>query len=378
MHSEAPRPTTAAAAALVAAIQPEAYARSRNHLSGKVTGLSPYVTHGLLDLPEVLRQLRQHHGLEREHRLVQEFGWREFFHHVWRHLDDKIFEDQRPPVFAGAYAQALPDDLLSASTGVPVIDQAVRRLYATGYLHNHARMWLASYTVHLRKVHWRIGADWLYGHLIDGDLASNHLSWQWVAGTFSVKPYLFNADNVARFAPADWHSAGTVIDRSYEALDDIAHRSADCGPEPHRPEPLTPPPLLAAPPGATTPLPSLPDGALQLIHPWSLGPIDSARPALALLDAGFHRRFPWSALRWHFVSTRLSDLGLPLHLMENSLGWLDSAHGPLTFRASLNPGYRAWGELPQAKVHPVPRCFSDPDRLCASFSRFNRQATLLV
>jgi deoxyribodipyrimidine photo-lyase len=79
-------------------------------------------------------------------------------------------------------------------------------------------MWLASYVVHVRKVHWRCGADWLYGHLLDGDLASNHLSWQWVAGTGSSKPYLFNADNVARYASAPWHSPHTVLDTSYEAL----------------------------------------------------------------------------------------------------------------------------------------------------------------
>ena len=83
-------------------------------------------------------------------------------------------------------------------------------------------MWLASYVVHLRKVHWRAGADWLVAHLLDGDLASNHLSWQWEAGTGSNKPYLFNADNVARYAPAQWHSAGSVIDASYETLDAMA------------------------------------------------------------------------------------------------------------------------------------------------------------
>ena len=111
--------------------------------------------------------------------------------------------------------------------GIPVIDRAVAELYACGYLHNHVRMWLASYVVHLRKVHWRAGADWLYAHLLDGDLASNHLSWQWIAGTASHKPYLFNADNVARFAPGRWHSPGTAIDRSYEALDAGGAKRAD-------------------------------------------------------------------------------------------------------------------------------------------------------
>ncbi|MFX7866419.1 FAD-binding domain-containing protein, partial [Acinetobacter baumannii] len=81
-----------------------------------------------------------------------------------------------------AYAAEVPLDVREGRTGVPVVDEAVRVLYRTGLLHNHARMWLASYLVHLRKLHWRAGADWLYGHLLDGDLASNHLSWQWVAG----------------------------------------------------------------------------------------------------------------------------------------------------------------------------------------------------
>jgi deoxyribodipyrimidine photo-lyase len=60
-----------------------------------------------------------------------------------------------------------------ACSGVPVIDRTVRQLYATGYLHNHARLWLASYLVHVLKVHWRTGADWLYSQLLCGDQASN-------------------------------------------------------------------------------------------------------------------------------------------------------------------------------------------------------------
>jgi deoxyribodipyrimidine photo-lyase len=378
MRLDAFPPTATAANARIAAIDPEAYARSRNHLSGAVTRLSPYITHGLLDLPTVLQQLRARHPLPREHRLVQEFGWREFFHHVWRHLGEGLFENQRPPVYAGPYAMTLPADLVEARTGVPVIDQAVRELYATGYLHNHARMWLASYTVHLRKVHWRVGADWLYGHLLDGDLASNHLSWQWVAGTFSVKPYLFNAENVARYAPAAWRSAGTVIDCSYEELDQLARSAPDCGPEARTPVGVPPPPLLAAAAEAGTALPALPPGPVQIVHPWSLAAPPAEGAAVAVFDAGFHRRFPWSARRWAFVVQGLQALGLPLHQVDDSAAVLARAPGPLRFRMSLNPGYRDWCRLPQAEETAVPRCFSDPARLCASFSRFQREAVLQV
>jgi deoxyribodipyrimidine photo-lyase len=227
-------PTRQAALARIAAVRPNDYARSRNALEGAVTHLSPYITHGLVSLPEVLTGVTSHHPLHAQHKFVFELGWREFFRHVWAYRGAGILQSLHPGVLPDVdYATVLPNDIRQAATGVPVVDMAVRTLYATGYLHNHARMWLASYVVHVRKVHWRVAADWLYGHLIDGDLASNHLSWQWVAGTGSSKPYLFNADNVARYAPADWHSPNSVIDQSYEALDRIARQSTHNAPVAH-------------------------------------------------------------------------------------------------------------------------------------------------
>ena len=225
-------PTLAAARARLTAVQPEAYARSRNAVDGAVSGLSPYITHGILNLADALRGVAAGCDLPVNHRWVQELGWRAFFHHVWQHRGDGILQSLHAgPLPDAAYSLHLPDDLREGRTGLAVIDTAVRTLYATGYLHNHARMWLASYMVHLRKLHWRVGADWLYGHLLDGDLASNHLSWQWVAGTGSHKPYLFNNDNVARFAPAAWHSPGTVVDTSYEVLDQLARQVDAVDPE---------------------------------------------------------------------------------------------------------------------------------------------------
>ena len=69
-----------------------------------------------------------------------------------------------------------------------------------GYLHNHARMWLAGYVVHWRKVKWQAGARWFLQHLLDGDPASNNLSWQWVASTYSHKPYFYNRENVEKYS----------------------------------------------------------------------------------------------------------------------------------------------------------------------------------
>jgi deoxyribodipyrimidine photo-lyase len=68
-----------------------------------------------------------------------------------------------------------------------------------GYVHNHGRLWFAAYLVHWLKIDWREAADWFENYLIDGDKASNHLSWQWIASLFSSRPYFFNKENLARY-----------------------------------------------------------------------------------------------------------------------------------------------------------------------------------
>lgn len=70
-------------------------------------------------------------------------------------------------------------------------------------------MYLASYIVHFRRIKWQAGAKWFLEHLLDGDEASNNLSWQWVASTFSNKPYIFNLENIDKYF-------GNLIDTSAE------------------------------------------------------------------------------------------------------------------------------------------------------------------
>lgn len=310
-------PTLAAARARIDAIQPAAYARTRNDIGGAVSDLSPYITHGLVSLPEVLAGVAARHAMPVQHKFVYELGWRTYFRHVWQQCGDGILRSLHAgPLPDDAYATELPADIRQGCTGVPAIDLAVRTLYSTGMLHNHARMWLASYVVHLRKVHWRCGADWLYGHLLDGDLASNHLSWQWVAGTGSHKPYLFNADNVAKYAPSPWHSPGSVIDVSYEVLDHLA-RQPDrvSASQVATASPDMAPPLLGAPPDdlhtATTD-PALVRGKeVWLVHPWSLGELPPLPPdtlVLGVFVSDFHRAWPWSDRRWRFVGARMAEL----------------------------------------------------------------------
>ncbi len=370
-------PTLAAAQARIAAVRPAAYARTRNALDGAVTGLSPYITHGFVTLTDVLAGVTAHHALDMQHKFVFELGWRAYFRHVWQHRGDGILRSlHQGPLPDEAYTGELPPDIRDACTGVPVVDEAVRTLYASGMLHNHARMWLASYVVHVRHVHWRAGADWMVGHLLDGDLASNHLSWQWVAGTGSRKPYLFNAENVARYAPASWHSPGTVIDTSYEELDRLARQPR---PKPDAPSVAAKPvlPRLCAQPPADLGL-MMPDAAavagrdVWLVHPWSLVAMPAALPAdtvvIGIFVADFHQAWPWSERRWRFVGSRMAELATRRwHGDAAAIG--AALAGARSVRSVAEPHLAAWLSR-WAACETAPALFAPVERRCDSFSQW--------
>lgn len=383
-------PDRAAGLARLAQVDPAAYARTRNHLDGAVTGLSPYLTHGLISLREVLAAVLSRGRLPIGHKLVFELGWREYFRHVWSHQGEAIFSSLHPgPCDEQGYDTALPDDLCRAATGVPAIDSAVRSLYATGYLHNHARMWLASYVVHLRKVHWRSGADWMVAYLLDGDLASNHLSWQWVAGTGSHKPYLFNAENVARFAPAPWHSPGSVIDQSYERLDQIARSTLRLAPAPGKAASGTMDtfpcdPLLHRPPadlGLQAPdaaaAQALAGRRVWLVHPWALRlPPEGLAEGTAIIGIypkEHHQRWPWSAARWRWVDAAMSALTPHRWLIDAatlSQVLADSDRVECAEEAHVQPWLPA---LVKPRLEPT--LFPAVSRPCTSFSQWWTRST---
>ena len=379
-------PTLSAAWARLDAVDAEVYARTRNHLGAGATGLGPYLTHGLLSSADVLASVASRQPLQVQDKLVFELGWRAYYRHVWAHRGAGIGVSLHAgPLPDEAYRRALPEDLRQGRTGVPVVDQAVRALYETGYLHNHARLWLASHVVHQCKVHWRVGADWLYGHLLDGDLASNFMSWQWVAGTGSHKPYVFNAENVARFAPEAWHSPGTLLDTDYETLDRRARDPAWRAPQapPGVAPGLSEPPLCSHPPealGFTAPQPDLVAGReVWLVHPWQLGALPADLPADAVVVgvavADFHRQHPWSERRWHFVGQRLAELA--------ALRWFGSAAelahalgGARRVRCVADPHLVPWLPEEAAGVEwaPAPSVFPTVARRCDSFSAWWKQA----
>ena len=203
----------------LATIDPEGYGRTRNNLTGAVTRLSPWLRHGVLSLAEVrdaaLARVRDPaHAVK----FISELGWRDYWQRVVAARPEALWDELEEPVAqlrdgssANSVRAAMPADITSARTGMACVDSFSRQLTETGWLHNHARMWLASWLVHVRQVPWQVGAAWFLEHLLDADPASNNLSWQWIAGTFSNKPYIFNRKNLERFTRGDFCSTCSVL-----------------------------------------------------------------------------------------------------------------------------------------------------------------------
>ena len=194
-------------------IDPVGYGITRNYLDGKVTYLSPYISRGVLSTREITEHVMQldyqpHQVL----RLIQELAWRDYFQRVWQQLGDDIFEDIRMNRTA-TRSQKIPKALLNASTGIHAVDEGIQTLLRTGYMHNHLRMYVASISCNIGRTDWRLASQWMYYHLLDGDLASNTLSWQWVAGTFSSKKYYCNQENINQYCGTK--QKGTFLDKPY-------------------------------------------------------------------------------------------------------------------------------------------------------------------
>jgi deoxyribodipyrimidine photo-lyase len=184
-------------------VDPPKYGKTRNFLTGAVTRLSPYLRYGVLSLREVRDfSLAKVNNRDDVTKLINEFGWRDYWQRLYFKLGDRVWENQedfKTGYSINEYAAALPEDIKQGTTGMVCMDSFSADLRATGYLHNHARMWMAAYIIHWRRIRWQAGAKWFLEHLLDGDPASNNMSWQWVASTFSHKPYFFNRENLERY-----------------------------------------------------------------------------------------------------------------------------------------------------------------------------------
>lgn len=253
--------TRAAGLAAMQAFSPamgSRYANGRNYDRGPgqhraVSLLSPYVRRRLITEQELVAAALAAHGPEHAEKFIQEVIWRSYF---------KGWLERRPQVWL-SYTQGLQADLAAlhrdrrlrreveraqdGQTGLACFDAWAAELVETGYLHNHARMWFASIWIFTLGLPWRLGADFFYRHLLDGDAAANTLGWRWVAGLHTRgKPYPARADNIATFTggrftprPSDLDEVAQGLEATEpEGLPPVLPLRALIAPQPGRPTAL--------------------------------------------------------------------------------------------------------------------------------------------
>ena len=197
-------------------IHPIKYAQSRNFLNGHVTYLSPYISRGVISVKQVMDSIvSKGYPFQAIEKLIQELAWREYYQRVWQDKKEMIWEDLKQTQPNVLHHQMI-SSILNATTGIDIIDQEIINLSNKGYLHNHIRMYIASIVCNIGNAHWASASKWMYYHLLDGDIASNNCSWQWVAGAFSSKKYYCNQENINKYTFSK--QTDSFLDKPYEAL----------------------------------------------------------------------------------------------------------------------------------------------------------------
>ena len=178
------------------------YDRRRDALAEAGTSrLSPHLAFGEVSPRRLLHQLERWDA-ERGHAdrwpWIRQLGWREFARYQLWHQPESADQAWNSDWAVFPWAEDDPDALQRwrrGRTGVPVVDAAMRQLWDTGWMHNRARMVVASFLAKNLGQHWLHGARWFWDTLVDADLANNTLGWQWTAGTGAdAAPYfrIFN------------------------------------------------------------------------------------------------------------------------------------------------------------------------------------------
>lgn len=310
------------------------YARERNYDLGtadrhNVSLLSPYIRHRLLTEDEVVRAVLARHSAADAEKFIQEVFWRTYWK-GWLEMRPAVWNDWQADVtrFAGTVPALAEAE--AGQTGIACFDHWVGELTQIGYLHNHARMWFASLWIFTLGLPWQLGAAFFLRHLLDGDPASNTLSWRWVAGLQTPgKTYQATAANIETFTKGRF---------SLPALHEGLTR-------------YSPPPPVANPaPAALPSLAPLPAGPALLLlthedlHPESLplagvdiaavaalplSPGDTAPQVSAFRDAALEDALTRACASFNIAGQRVAIEALAEHCRALGLNRIVTAYAPV-------------------------------------------------
>jgi len=167
------------------------YSKTHNELDKQTTQLSAYLKFGCISIREAYKAL---HG---KHDIIRQLIWRDFYANIlysFPHVLGHAMKQKYNKVHwhhNTNWFKAWCD----GETGFPIVDAGMRQLNETGYMHNRARLIVASFLTKTLLIDWRDGEEYFASKLTDYDPASNNGNWQWVASTGAdSQPYfrIFN------------------------------------------------------------------------------------------------------------------------------------------------------------------------------------------
>lgn len=203
----------------IEAIDPIAYAKTRNHEDGLVTRLSPYISRGVISTRMVMASIaKRSYSAWQSEKLLQELAWRDYFQRVGQAYPG-LYKTAIKQEQAHVEDHLIPAAVAEGRTGIEAIDRNIGLLISTGYMHNHARMYTASLACNVGRSHWMTASRWMYYHLLDADVFSNACSWQWVAGAFSSKKYYANQENINKYFNS--RQRNSFLDVDYAAFEQM-------------------------------------------------------------------------------------------------------------------------------------------------------------
>jgi deoxyribodipyrimidine photo-lyase len=309
------------------------YARDRNHvLPGhtNVSKLSPTIRHRLILESECAAAPLRRYAASTVEKFTQEVYWRRYWKcwlslrpQVWTDYLDQLAVLQKDPSMEATRARAARCE--AGESQIAIMNHFSRELIATGYLHNHARMWFAGWWIHIERLPWQLGADFFLSHLLDGDPASNTLSWRWVAGLQTPgKTYLPRRSNLEKYLPND------ILETHHQGLELLDTPQALILPAEERPT-ITRPSL--------PPTPSLREGQIGIwIHEEDLfieqSPLASLHPKaiIATRDTATWMRLRYPKIKTTWLDTALDD---GAKRASNAFGIDVEVSGDLSFTEAL-------------------------------------------
>ena len=183
------------------------YSKLRNFDFGpekraNISCLSPYIAHGILTEQEVMKLSLKKFSLTKIEKFIQEVLWRIYWK-GWLELRPNVWTDYIIDLNKLKHKFKDNKDYINAIEGktkIECFNTWVNELKNHNYLHNHTRMWFASIWIFTLNLPWQKGAEFFMKHLLDGDAASNTLSWRWVAGLQTKgKNYIAQSWNINKF-----------------------------------------------------------------------------------------------------------------------------------------------------------------------------------